>query len=58
LKSASVNAADKAGMVADCSKASVELPQPRVVLEMRVDYDVLEFCRNQGWAIRQKSTPY
>jgi len=39
--------ADEASMVVDWSKASVELPQPKAILNMRVDYDVLEFFRNQ-----------
>ena len=26
----------------------VELPRPKAVLNMRVDYDVLEFFRSQG----------
>ena len=45
---------DEAGMVVDWSKASVELPQPKVVLNMRVDYDVMEFFRNQGKGYQTK----
>jgi uncharacterized protein (DUF4415 family) len=39
---------DEAGMVIDWSQASIELPQPKAVLNMRVDYDILEFFRSQG----------
>ena len=46
--------ADEAGMVVDWSKASVELPQPKAVLNMRVDYEVLEFFRSQGKGYQTK----
>ena len=46
--------ADEASMVVDWSKASVELPQPKAILNMRVDYDVLEFFRNQGKGYQTK----
>lgn len=39
---------DEAGMNVDWSNVSVELPRPKAVLNMRVDYDVLEFFRSQG----------
>ena len=39
---------DEAGMNVDWSNISVELPRPKAVLNMRVDYDVLEFFRSQG----------
>jgi uncharacterized protein (DUF4415 family) len=39
---------DEAGMVMDWDSATVELPQPKAVLNMRVDRDVLEFFRKQG----------
>ncbi len=39
---------DEAGMTVDWTQASVELPQPKAVLNMRVDRDVLEFFRRQG----------
>ena len=45
---------DEAGMVVDWSKASVELPQHKAVLNMRVDYDVMEFFRNQGKGYQTK----
>ncbi len=45
---------DETGMVINWSKASIELPQPKAVLNMRVDYDVLEFFRNQGKGYQTK----
>ena len=45
---------DEAGMVVDWLKASVELPQPKAVLNMRVDYDIMEFFRNQGKGYQTK----
>ncbi len=45
---------DEAGMVVDWSKATVEMPQPKAVLNMRVDSDVMEFFRNQGKGYQTK----
>ncbi len=39
---------DEAGMVVDWASATVELPQPKSVLNMRVDRDVLDFFRAEG----------
>jgi uncharacterized protein (DUF4415 family) len=39
---------DEAGMVVDWSKASAEMPQPKVVLNMRVDRDVIDYFRHTG----------
>jgi uncharacterized protein (DUF4415 family) len=39
---------DEAGMVVDWSSASFEMPQPKAVLNMRVDRDVLDFFRQEG----------
>jgi uncharacterized protein (DUF4415 family) len=39
---------DEAGMIMDWDNASVELPQPKGVLNMRVDQDVLDFFRRTG----------
>jgi uncharacterized protein (DUF4415 family) len=39
---------DEAGMVIDWDKATVEMPQPKALLNMRVDRDVLEFFRKTG----------
>ena len=36
------------GMVVDWSTASVEMPQPKAVVSIRVDRNVLEFFRSQG----------
>ncbi len=38
----------ESGLVVDWSRASVEMPQPKAVLNMRVDRDVLEFFRREG----------
>ena len=39
---------DEAGMVMDWDNASVELPQPKAVLNMRVDQEVLDYFRKTG----------
>ena len=39
---------DEAGMVMDWNNATVELPQPKAVLNMRIDRDVLDFFRRTG----------
>jgi uncharacterized protein (DUF4415 family) len=39
---------DEAGLVIDWASATVDLPQPKSVLNMRVDRDVLDFFRAQG----------
>jgi len=39
---------DEAGMVTDWDKATVEMPQPKALLNMRVDRDVLDFFRKTG----------
>lgn len=45
---------DEAEMVVDWSQASVELPQPKATLNMRIDRDVLEFFRRQGKGYQTK----
>lgn len=45
---------DEAGLAVDWSQASVELPQPKAVLNMRIDSDVLEFFRRQGKGYQTK----
>ncbi|TLU82730.1 MAG: hypothetical protein FDX30_06475 [Chlorobium sp.] len=45
---------DEAGMVVDWSTVSVEIPGPKAVLNMRVDYDILEFFRSQGKGYQKK----
>ncbi len=54
IEAAIAGDADEAGMVVDWSKASVELSQPKAVLNMRVDYEVLEFFRSQGKGYQTK----
>jgi uncharacterized protein (DUF4415 family) len=39
---------DEAGMTVDWANASLEVPAPKVVLNMRVDRDVLDFFRKTG----------
>jgi uncharacterized protein (DUF4415 family) len=39
---------DEAGMVIDWDEATVEMPQPKALLNMRVDRDVLDFFRKTG----------
>lgn len=48
LEAAIASDPDEAGMVVDWSSATIELPKPKAVLNMRVDRDVLEFFRKQG----------
>ena len=38
----------EAGMIVDWESATVDLPQPKSVLNMRVDRDVLDFFRAEG----------
>ena len=39
---------DEADMVIDWDSATVEMPQPKAVLNMRIDRDVLEYFRKMG----------
>ena len=39
---------DEADMVMDWDNATVETPQPKAVLNMRIDRDVLEYFRKKG----------
>ena len=45
---------DEAGMVVDWAQASVELPESKAVLNMRIDRDVLEFFRREGKGYQTK----
>jgi len=45
---------DEAGMVIDWSTTSTELPQPKKVLNMRIDADVLQFFRREGKGYQTK----
>jgi uncharacterized protein (DUF4415 family) len=48
LEAAIADDPDEAGLVFDWSQATVEMPQPKAVLNIRVDRDVLEFFRQGG----------
>ncbi len=48
LEAAIASDPDEAGLVVGWARATVELPQPKSVLNMRVDRDVLDFFRAQG----------
>jgi uncharacterized protein (DUF4415 family) len=39
---------DETDMELDWANATVELPKPKAVLNMRIDKDILEFFRNTG----------
>jgi len=39
---------DEAGMVVDWKSVSIELPQPKADLHMRIDRDVLDYFRKTG----------
>jgi uncharacterized protein (DUF4415 family) len=45
---------DEAGFVVDWSRASVKLPKPKAVLNMRIDRDILEFFRRKGRGYQTK----
>ena len=45
---------DEAALVFDWSTASVELPKPKEVLNMRVDADVMAFFRSKGKGYQTK----
>ena len=45
---------DEAGMVIDWSTTSTEVPQPKKVLNMRIDADVLQFFRREGKGYQTK----
>jgi uncharacterized protein (DUF4415 family) len=48
LESAIASDPDEAGMVVDWSRATVVMPKPKAVLNMRIDNDVLEYFKHQG----------
>jgi uncharacterized protein (DUF4415 family) len=54
IEAAVAEDADEAGMVIDWAQASVEVPQPKAVLNMRVDRDVLDFFRRHGRGYQTK----
>ena len=45
---------DETEMHVDWSNVSVELPHPKTVLKMRIDYDVLDYFRSQGKGYQKK----
>jgi uncharacterized protein (DUF4415 family) len=45
IEAAIASDADEAGLELDWSQTSVELPQPKAVLNMRVDADILEYFK-------------
>ena len=46
--------ADESGMRFDWSSASIAMPQPKAVLNMRIDRDVLDFFRSEGRGYQTK----
>jgi uncharacterized protein (DUF4415 family) len=48
LEAAIADDPDEAGLVFDWSRASVEMPKPKAVLNIRVDHDVLDYFRRDG----------
>jgi len=44
----------EAGKHIDWSNLSIELPSSKAVLNMRIDYEVLEFTRSQGNGYQKK----
>jgi uncharacterized protein (DUF4415 family) len=54
IEAAVAQDADEAGMVVDWTKASVEPSQPKAVLNMRVDREVLDFFRREGKGYQTK----
>lgn len=39
---------DEADMIMDWENATIEMPQPKAVLNMRIDQEVLDYFRNTG----------
>ena len=48
---------DEADMVIDWDSATVEMPQPKAVLNMRIDRDVLEYFRKMGKGYQTRIMP-
>ncbi len=48
VEAAAASDPEEADMVIDWDSASFEMPQPKAVLNMRIDRDVLEFFRKMG----------
>ena len=45
---------DEAGLELDWTQATVELPQPKAILNMRIDRDILEFFKSEGKGYQTK----
>jgi len=45
---------DEMGMEIDWARADIKLPEPKAILNMRVDRDVLEFFKNTGRGYQTK----
>ena len=48
LEAAIASDPDEAGMIVDWSKATTVMPEPKGVLNMRVDSDILHYFKHQG----------
>lgn len=48
IEAAIADDADEGAMVIDWSNVDIHAPEPKAVLNMRVDRDVLEFFKNSG----------
>jgi uncharacterized protein (DUF4415 family) len=48
LEAAIASDPDEAGMIVDWSKGTMVLPEPKAVLNMRVDRDILDYFKHQG----------
>ncbi len=45
---------EEAGQEFDWTQATAELPQPKAILNMRIDRDILEFFKSQGKGYQTK----
>ncbi len=54
IEAAGASDPDEAGMVVDWANATVDMPKPKAVLNMRVDRDVLDYFRRQGRGYQTK----
>ena len=54
LEAAIASDPDEAGLAVDWTSASVNLPRPKAVLNMRIDQDVLDFFRREGRGYQTK----
>jgi uncharacterized protein (DUF4415 family) len=54
IEAAIASDSDEAGLELDWTQATVELPRPKAVLNMRIDRDILEFFKSQGKGYQTK----